>query len=89
MGPLWKEMGDVVTWDMEKAEVLNDFFASVFTGKCSRHTTQVTDSKGRAWENEGPPTVGEVQVRDHLRNPKVHKSVGPDEMLSWFWLGQS
>jgi len=23
-GPLWKETGDLVTWDMEKAEVLND-----------------------------------------------------------------
>ncbi|KFO05597.1 hypothetical protein N312_11184, partial [Balearica regulorum gibbericeps] len=26
------------------------------------------------------PIVGEDQVRDHLRNLKVHKSVGPDEM---------
>ncbi|KFW60998.1 hypothetical protein AS28_04482, partial [Pygoscelis adeliae] len=31
VGPLWNEMGDLVTWDTEKAEVLNDFFASVFT----------------------------------------------------------
>ncbi|KGL94878.1 hypothetical protein N301_02103, partial [Charadrius vociferus] len=31
VGPLRKEMGDLVTWDMNKAEVLNDFFASVFT----------------------------------------------------------
>ncbi|KFR03378.1 hypothetical protein Y956_15444, partial [Nipponia nippon] len=27
-----------------------------------------------------PPTVGKDQVRDHLRNLKVHKSMGPDEM---------
>ncbi|KGL86784.1 RNA-directed DNA polymerase from mobile element jockey, partial [Charadrius vociferus] len=27
-----------------------------------------------------PPTVGEDQVRDHLRNLKVHKSMGPDEI---------
>ncbi|KFP39075.1 hypothetical protein N324_12498, partial [Chlamydotis macqueenii] len=26
------------------------------------------------------PTVGEDQVRDHLRNLKVDKSMGPDEM---------
>ncbi|KFU98531.1 hypothetical protein N340_12059, partial [Tauraco erythrolophus] len=32
---LWKETGDLATRDMEKAEVLNDFFASVFTGKSS------------------------------------------------------
>ena len=80
MGPLWKETGDLVTQDMEKAEVLNDFFASVFTGKCSSHTAQVAEGKGRDWENEEPPTVGEDQVRDHLRNLKVHKSMGPDEM---------
>ncbi|KFP94013.1 hypothetical protein N329_11502, partial [Haliaeetus albicilla] len=35
---------------------------------------------GRDWENEEPPTVGEDQVRDHLRNLKMHKSMGPDEM---------
>ncbi|GAB0190056.1 hypothetical protein GRJ2_001470900 [Grus japonensis] len=45
--PLQKETGDLVTWDMEKVEVLNDFFASVFTGKCSSHTAQVAEGKGR------------------------------------------
>ncbi|KFQ73907.1 hypothetical protein N337_12302, partial [Phoenicopterus ruber ruber] len=29
---------------------------------------------------ETPPTVAEDQVQDHLRNLKVHKSMGPDEM---------
>ncbi|GAB0205168.1 mitochondrial enolase superfamily member 1 [Grus japonensis] len=71
-------MGDLVTQDMEKAEVLNDFFASVFTGKCLSHTAKVTE--GRDWENAEPPTVGEDQVREYLRNLKVHKSMGPDEM---------
>ncbi|GAB0209066.1 mitochondrial enolase superfamily member 1 [Grus japonensis] len=78
VGPLWNERGDLVTQDMEKAEVLNDFFASVFTGKCLSHTAQVTE--GRDWENAEPPTVGEDQVREYLRNLKVHKSMGPDEM---------
>ncbi|GAB0205830.1 mitochondrial enolase superfamily member 1 [Grus japonensis] len=61
-----------------KAEVLNDFFASVFTGKCLSHTAQVTE--GRDWENAEPPTVGEDHVQEYLRNLKVHKSMGPDEM---------
>ena len=62
MGPLWKEMGHLVVWDMEKAEVLNDFFALVFISKCSSHTTQISDGKGRNRENEEPLTVGEDQV---------------------------
>lgn len=36
VGLLWKEMGDLVTQDMEKAEV-TQFFASVFTNKSSSH----------------------------------------------------
>ncbi|KFV54386.1 hypothetical protein N341_03946, partial [Tyto alba] len=32
------------------------------------------------WRNEELPTVGEDQVQDHLRNLKMHKSMGPDEM---------
>ncbi|PKU29805.1 rna-directed dna polymerase from mobile element hypothetical protein [Limosa lapponica baueri] len=56
------------------------FFASVFTGKGSSHTAQVAERKGRDWENEELPTVGEDQVRDHLRNLKVQKSMGPDEI---------
>ncbi|KFU98570.1 hypothetical protein N339_03836, partial [Pterocles gutturalis] len=29
------------------------------------------------------PTVGKDQVRDHLRNLKVHKSMGPKEIHPW------
>jgi len=62
VGPLRKRTGDLVTQDMENAQVLHDFCASVFTGKCSSHTARVADGKGRDWENEEPPTVGEGQV---------------------------
>jgi len=83
VGPLQKEAGDLVTWIMEKAEVLNDVFASVFDRMCSSHTTQGAEGKGGDWGNEEPPSAGEDQVQDHLRNLKVHKSMGPEEMHSW------
>ncbi|KFW73581.1 hypothetical protein AS28_12130, partial [Pygoscelis adeliae] len=43
VGPLRNEMGDLVTQDMEKAEVLNDFFALVFTSKCSSLTPHAAE----------------------------------------------
>ena len=76
VGPLQKETGDLVTQPVEKAEVLNDFFASAFNSKCSSHTTQVAEGKGGGWENKEPPTIGEDQVQNCLRNLKVHKSTG-------------
>ncbi|KFR09136.1 RNA-directed DNA polymerase from mobile element jockey, partial [Nipponia nippon] len=32
------------------------------------------------WGSKVPPTLREDQVRDHLRNLNIHKSMGPDEM---------
>jgi len=83
MGPLQKETGHLITRAMEKAGVLNDFFASVFTGKCSSHIAQVADGKGRDWEND-VPTVGEDKVQEHLRYLKLHKPMGPDEVHQLF-----
>ncbi|PKU28011.1 hypothetical protein llap_14872 [Limosa lapponica baueri] len=56
VGPLWKEMGNLVIQDMEKAKVLNDFFSprpSQVRG--SNHTTQVAEDKVRDCENENHP----------------------------------
>lgn len=42
-------------------EVLYDFYASVFCGKCSSHCSPVRIGKCRDWENEDPKTtVGEI-----------------------------
>jgi len=55
----------------------------VFNSKCSSHTTQFAEGKGRDWEKEELPTVGEDQVLNWLRNMKLHKSMGSDEMHPW------
>jgi len=55
--PLQKETGDLVTRDIEKAEVLNDFSASVFTSKGSSHTAQAVESKGKSLEKKDLPAV--------------------------------
>jgi len=65
------------TW--RKLRCLLTFFASVFNSKCSE-LAQGAEGKDRDWENEEPPTAGEDQVRDCLRNLQVHNSMGPDEM---------
>ena len=83
MGSFWKETGDMLTQDIEEAEVFHDFFVSVFTSRCSSHTAQVASGKDRDWENEELTTVLEDQVQDYLRNLKVHKSMGPDEVDPW------
>ena len=72
--------GKLVTMDMEKAEILCNIFASVFTGSLSPHTSQVDHPQDGDRGSQIPPTVREDQVCDHLRNLNVHKSMGPDKM---------
>ncbi|KAK4823575.1 hypothetical protein QYF61_003579 [Mycteria americana] len=81
VGPLRKEMGNLVTWDMEKAEVFNNFFASVFTSKHSSHTTQVAEGKGRDCENEEPPIVGEDQTMEQILLETVLRHMENKEVI--------
>lgn len=39
-------MGDLVTQDRKKAEVLHDFFALVFSSESSNHMAQAGEGKG-------------------------------------------
>lgn len=45
MSPFQKEIGNLVTQDKEKPEILSDFFASFFTSKGSNYTAQATEPK--------------------------------------------
>ena len=70
--------------DLDKAEVLSDYFASVFTSKWPDHAEQILEGRCMDLDNEDlRPTVGEDQVPDHLRILNAYRSVGPDEIQPW------
>ncbi|GAB0184165.1 mitochondrial enolase superfamily member 1 [Grus japonensis] len=66
--------------DIEKVELLNAFFASVFTAKASPQESQTLGVGEKVWRKEDFPLVKEDQVRDHLGKLDTHKSMGPDGM---------
>lgn len=68
---------EAVTTGMEKPEVLSIFFSSVVTGDYSSHISEVSEPQGREC-----PIIRAHNVQDHLRKLNLHKSIGPNEMLS-------
>jgi len=78
--PLRSKTRKLETVEKEKAEVLNNYFTSVFTGNLSSHTSQVDGPHDGDWGGKISPTIREDQVHDHLRNLNISNSMGPDEM---------
>lgn len=74
------ETGDLVIIHMEKAQELNNIFASVFDGSCSSHTSLVPKSQGKDWRNKVQHITGEHQIWDHSRNMNIHNSMRLNEM---------
>ncbi|CAM4532571.1 unnamed protein product [Caretta caretta] len=77
VGPLLNEGGNLVTEDVEKANVLNAFFASVFMNEVSSQTTALGST---AWGGGDQPSVEKEVVRDYLENLDKHKSMGLDAL---------
>ncbi|CAM5097098.1 unnamed protein product [Natator depressus] len=75
--PLLNEGGNLVTQDVEKANVLNAFFASVFTNKVSSQTAALGST---AWAGGDQPCVEKEVVRDYLEKLDEHKSMGLDAL---------
>jgi len=77
VGLLLKEVGALVMEDAEKAELLNAFFASVFTDEAGPWESQSLEVRGKAWRKEDLPLLEGDQVRDHLSKLDIHKYLGP------------
>ncbi|PKU36532.1 rna-directed dna polymerase from mobile element jockey- hypothetical protein [Limosa lapponica baueri] len=73
-------MGGMVTEHAEKAEMLNAFFASIFTAQASPQEPQNLEESGKVWTKEDFLLVEEDQVKEQLSELDTHKSMGPDGM---------
>jgi len=80
VGPLLNEKGDLITQEMEKAEVLNAAFASVFTSKIDPWESQGPETNGKGWNKEDIPLVEEDQVKECLSKLDIQKSMAIDGM---------
>ncbi|PKU38353.1 rna-directed dna polymerase from mobile element jockey-like [Limosa lapponica baueri] len=76
---LLNDVGALVMEDAEKVELLNAFFASVFTAKAGPQEPQTLEVGETAWSKEDSPLITD-RVRDHLSKFDTHKSMGPDGM---------
>ncbi|KAK4824877.1 hypothetical protein QYF61_021084 [Mycteria americana] len=75
----YKDVGETVTRDEEKAEVLNAFFASVFNSKTSCPPgTQPPELADRDRERNEAPIIQGEKVSDLLYHLDTHKAMGPD-----------
>ena len=101
MCPLLNEGNILVMGDAVKAEMLNIFFASIFTSKPPPQDSWTLEGRERVWEMVSFPLVEKRVVQDYQGGTNMHKSMGPDgmhpnvlrelaevtaELLSIFWL---
>lgn len=77
MGLLLNGVGVLVTKDMEKAVILDVFFASVFTTKTGLQESQAPATRGKVWSEEDLYLGGGLGL-DHLQRSL------PASTVPWF-----
>ena len=78
--PLMKGNEELASSDIEKAEVLSEYFASVFMGDQASHVCQDHEFLGEDVGSSFCPTVTVEQVQVLLMKLNVYKSMGPDNI---------
>ena len=79
---MMKGNGELASSDIEKAQVVSDCFASVFTGSQASHVCQDHEPLGEGVGSGFCPTVMVEQVRAPLMKLNVYKSMGLDDIHS-------
>lgn len=65
---------------MEKAEVLNAFFAAVFASKTGLQEWESPQTRGKVWNKEDLSYMEETRLGSTSNKLDIHKSVGPDRL---------
>ena len=78
VGPLLNEVGVLVTEDAEKPELLNAYFASVFSAKTGPQESQAPEVREEAYREDEFPLLEEDCVTDCLSDPS-HSPPRPRE----------
>jgi len=80
VGPLLNEVGVLVTEDTEKAELLNAYFALLFSVKAGPQESKAPEVREEACRKNHLPLIEEDCVRDHLSSLNAHKFMGANGM---------
>ena len=82
IGPLKREDGSLAVNDVEKANLINDFFANIGTrlGRANRNFPHQSDRIGCSVPSVTDITICEDSVRRKLKAIKPNKSAGPDDI---------
>ena len=67
-------------WRTLRRQLLDTFFATVFTAKTAPWVAQTPEVRERIWGKEGFLLVEEDLVRERLGKISAHKSMGPNGM---------
>lgn len=78
-GLLLSRTGALLTRDMEEAVLLNDFFASVFTGEACPQATQVLQTPTESVGMKQYPQEKRTRVESIL-STGTHRSIGPHRL---------